>query len=114
MAVLEPPDPLKDLAHGVQAEVNDLRSAQPAVNQKAYGIMEWWRMPTGGAVGMPRFKAFPSWGVLVRKFSLCSPSSAAAERVFSLLKLVLSKQDFRKLGDLIETSLLLRVNDYNV
>ena len=61
----------------------------PRINAVAYGVMEYWRRDVDASSGQARFEAFPAWGKLLRKIALCCPSSAAAERVFSLLKLVL-------------------------
>ena len=96
--------------------IDDLRSETHHVTKKAYAIMEWWRR-SGNKIAdtaVPRFKAFPAWGALIQLISLCVPSSAAVERVFSQLKLCLSAQRTRLLQDDIETSLLLRVNDVPV
>jgi len=50
--------------------------------------MEWWRCTGAGNsdTGVPRFKAFPAWGRLLKLISLCTHSSSAVERVFSQLK----------------------------
>ena len=85
------------------------------MNEKAYSVMEWWRRHTShGSDGKPRFEAFPAWGKLVQMIALCCPSSAAAERVFSLLKLCLSKLKQNKLGDDVESSMLMRGNDIDM
>ena len=96
--------------------VNELRSEQPHVTKKAYAIMEWWRCTgaNNADTGLPRYKAFPSWGRLIKLIALCVPSSASVERVFSQLKLCLSAQRNAMLIDEIETSLILRVNDVAV
>ena len=96
--------------------VNELKDEQPSVTKNAYAIMEWWRCTgsTNADTGMPRYKAFPSWGKLLKLISLCVPSSASVERVFSQLKLCLSAQRNAMLIDELETSLLLRVNDVAV
>ena len=81
---------------------------------KAYSIMEWWRLTTNiesADIGTPRFKVYDSWGKLLLMISLCVPSSAAVERVFSLLKLCKSKNKGDMLHDEMEASMLLRYND---
>ena len=45
-----------------------------------------------------------------RKIFLCQPSSAAAERAFSLLKASFNEQQDSALEDYIETSLMLQYN----
>ena len=91
-----------------------LRSESSKVNMKAYSIMEWWRLTTNlesADIGTPRFKLYNSWGKLLSMISLCVPSSAAVERVFSLLKLCKSKEKGKMLHDEMEASMLLRYND---
>ena len=91
-----------------------LRSEYTEVNKKAYSIMEWWRLTTNedsADIGTPRFKVFGSWGKLLLLIALCVPSSAAVERVFSLLKLCKSKDKYRMLHDEMEAAMFLRYND---
>ena len=79
--------------------IEGLQSEARHVTKKAYAIMEWWRC-SGNKItdtSVPRFKAFPAWGELLKLISLCVPSSAAVERVFSQLKLCLSAQRTRLL-----------------
>ena len=78
--------------------------------------MEWWRCTgaNNADIGLPRYKAFPSWGRLIKLIALCVPSSKSVERVFSQLKLCLSAQRNKMLIDKIETYLILRVNDVAV
>ena len=97
-------------------EADDLRSEQHHVTKKAYAIMEWWRCTgsTNADTALPRYKAFPAWGNLLKLIALCVPSSAAIERVFSQLKLCLSAQRAKLLQDEVETSLILRINDVPV
>ena len=66
--------------------------SSPVVTKKAYAIMEWWRCTgaNNADTGLPRYKAFPSWGRLKKLIALCVPSSASVERVFSQLKFCLS------------------------
>ena len=80
-----------------------LKSGQNAVANKAYAVMEWWRRPCAPVPGsQPRWKAFPGWGALLRRVALVPPTSAAAERVFSLLNIALGKQMQSQLADRIE------------
>ena len=79
--------------------------------------MEWWRLITSSDssdVGSPRFKVFYSWGRLVDLIALCVPSSAAVERVFSLLKLCKGKDKGLMSCDELEASMITRVNDLQV
>ena len=95
--------------------VKAVRKESNAVIKKAYAILEWWRLPSSAAPGAkPRHEAFPAWGRLLRLIALVSPSSGAAERMFSLLKLILGDQRHGQLGETVEASLLLRHNDVDV
>ena len=64
--------------------------------------------------GLPIFKVFSSWGKILSLISLCVPSSAAVERVFSLLKPCKIKNKGDMLHDEMEASMLLRYNDIAV
>ena len=50
----------------------------------------------------------PKWSAPARKVILIQPSSAAAERIFSLLKATFSEQQELALNDYIETSIMLQ------
>ena len=52
----------------------------------------------------------PAWKALAEKAALLQPSSAAAERVTSMLKYLLSEQQCSAKEDLVESSLRLRYN----
>ena len=96
--------------------VSELKSEQHHDTKKAYAIMEWWKYTrsNNADTGLPRYKAFPSWGRLIKLIALCVPSSASVERVFSQLKLCLSAQRNAILIDEFEIPLILRVNDVAV
>jgi hypothetical protein len=55
-------------------------------------------------------RALPAWCAIVAKLSLLQPSSAAAERVFSILKRVYGPGQTRALNDGIELSVMLQFN----
>ena len=79
--------------------------------------MEWWHLTTStdsSTIGLQRFKVFDSWGEMLSLISLCVPSSAAVERVFSLLKLCKATNKTEILHDELEGSMLMRVNDVHV
>ena len=52
----------------------------------------------------------PHWCALVQKLLLIQPSSAAAERVFSLLASAFTSQQDSALQDCLEASVMLRYN----
>ena len=63
--------------------------------------LEWWRRHEG---------SLPYWTGAFRKVLLVKPSSAAAERVFSLLKATFSDQQDSALQDYLESSIMLQYN----
>jgi len=112
-AHVEIPNTVKDLKR--KELIRELMNDQKGVNMEAYGAMEWWRLPVSTDVNsLPRIEFFPHIGNIVKKVVLCLPSSAPAERVFSILKLVLSKQDYAKLRDNYELACWLLCNDLDV
>ena len=64
--------------------------------------VEWWKLNAG---------ELPYWSTAARKVLVLQPSSAATERVFSLLKASFSDQQESTLQDYIETSLMLQYNN---
>ena len=58
--------------------------------------------------------SLPAWATAARKVLLVQPSSAASERVFSLLKNSFGDQQQCALQDYIETSLMLQYNNHLV
>ena len=91
-----------------------LKSDVGKTNHKAFAILEWWRLNSNRhkqELGVSVFKVFHSWGKLFQLISLCVPSSASVERVFSLLKLCKSDSKEKMLHDELEASLLMRFND---
>ena len=57
-------------------------------------------------------KLLPSWSMEARKLFLSQPTSAAAERAFSLLKALFNYRQEVALEDYIETSLMLQYNGH--
>ena len=53
---------------------------------------------------------FPAWAEAARIVFAFSPNSAAAERIFSLLKVMFGDQQMTALADIIQTALMLRYN----
>jgi hypothetical protein len=54
--------------------------------------------------------SLPTWSDTAKKILLIQPSSAAAERVFSLLRNTFNEQQNSCLEDYLETSLMLQYN----
>ena len=85
----------------------DLKAELPSYVAKAEGIdsgycvLKWWK---NASVDLPH------WSVLARQVLLVQPSSAAAERVFSLLSNSFNEQQLNALEDYIEASIMLQYN----
>ena len=77
----------------VQAAVDDV---DPSVDAQ-----DWWER---------HMEDLPHWSTAFKLVLLVQPSSAAAERVFSLLQNSFSQRQSSSLEDYIETSLMLQYN----
>ena len=93
----------------LHGSLNSLKSELPAYLAAAEDVspdlcpLEFWR----------RHKdSLPSWAAALRKVLLVQPSSAASERVFSLLKQSFGEQQTLSLQDYIEASLMLQYNKH--
>ena len=84
---------LKAELHKYMTAVEDL---EPNVD-----IIEWWK---------GHEQDLPFWSSALKAVLLVQPSSAASERVFSLLQNSFSHQQFSSLEDYIELSLMLQYN----
>lgn len=65
--------------------------------------LEWWRMTSS---------EIPTWSACACKLLLVQPSSAASERVFSILKASFHEQQDNSLQDYIKTSVMLQFNKH--
>ena len=63
--------------------------------------LKWWKMNS---------QQLPTWAASAKKVLLVQPSSAASERVFSLLKASFNDQQDFTLQDYLEASLMLQYN----
>ena len=90
---------------------------------EAYQVVLWWRSKYSCLVEAPtlteqqaqrRCVLLPKFGTLLVMMCLLQPSSAASERVFSLLNSMFGKDRLHCLRDLVEGSLFLRVNKEDV
>ena len=88
-------DGLKEELPSYFAKVTDI---DPSID-----ILQWWNQNES---------ALPCWAAAARKVLLVQPSSAASERVFSLLKASFNPQQQSSLQDYIETSLMLQYNGH--
>ena len=57
----------------------------------------------------PHEQDLPQWSLVAKKVILLQPSSAAAERVFSLLNSSFSEQQQNSLEDYVEASVMLQL-----
>ena len=89
------------------SELERLKAELPTYIAKADGIssdlsaLEWWKLNSTD---------LPSWSNGVKKVLAIQPSSAAAERVFSLLNTGFGDLQENSLRDYIEASVMLRFN----
>ena len=66
-------------------------------------LLEWWRR---------NCEDIPTWSSCARKVLLVQPSSAASERVFSILQASFHEQQDNSLQDYIESSLMYQYNKH--
>ena len=59
-------------------------------------------------------KEFPTWALAMQIVGSFTPNSAAAERVFSMLKFMFGDTQMRALADMIQAALMLRYNGRKV
>ena len=59
-------------------------------------------------------KKFPTWALAMQIVGSFTPNSAAAERVFSLLKLMFGDAQMSALADMIQAALMLKYNQRKV
>jgi hypothetical protein len=59
-------------------------------------------------------KEFPTWALAVQIVGSLTPNSAAAERVFSMLKLMFGDMQMTALMDMIQAALMLKYNNRKV
>ena len=66
-------------------------------------ILDWWKANEG---------SLPHWSSAAQKILLIQPSSAAAERVFSVLNDSFGQKQTQSLEDYVETSIMMQFNGY--
>ena len=59
-------------------------------------------------------KEFPTWALAMQIVGSLMPNSAAAERVFSMLKLMFGDAQMTALADMIQAALMLKYNKRTV
>ena len=85
----------------LKAELPDY-IARAADTSADFPVLDWWKQ---------NGSALPSWAGAAKKILLLQPS-AAAERVFSILKCSFGEQQDNSLQDYIESSLMLQYNKH--
>ena len=88
---------LKDELPGYTAKANSI----PDVCNDLIDTLPWWKATT---------QDLPCRAAAVQKMVLVQPSSAAAERVLSLLVTMFGDQQHEALEDYLEAALMLRIN----
>ena len=88
------------LIPGLKSELAAYKAACAEL-PKDVDILRWWRLQRA---------KLPSWVKLLRLVLLLSPSSAAVERVFSIMRRTFHEQQDAALADMIRTSLMLQYN----
>ncbi len=101
-------DSLKVLPFIKNPLITNLKTELPAYMSKAEDVLptvsktEWWKKHA---------QELPFWSSACKSILLLQPSSAAAERVFSLLNNSFKEQQYSSLEDYIETSIMLQYNE---
>ena len=101
-------DDLKVFPFFLQSTLEGLKAELPLYLSKADGVssevvkLHWWQAHE---------KELPKWSGACKQVLLVQPSSAAAERVFSLLENSFNNRQNSSLEDYIETSLMLQYNN---
>ena len=96
---VDPPDP-----RGVSTREVHFRTWQDDIGEKGRRIWEWWKVRMVGSSKWPR------WSLALRLCVLVQPSSAAIERVFSQLKLIVDAIGTNELEETLEYRMFKRVN----
>jgi len=76
-----------------------------AVNEFTKTVLSFWR---------GRVRELPSWAKAARIVFAMAPSSAACERVFSLLKAMFGEDQSSALADMLQGSLMLKYNAHRL
>ena len=87
-----------------------MHARRPAVHMggcrlHSRGLLKWWRINN---------PPFPTWAKAARIIFAMAPSSAASERVFSLVKSMFGKEQLSSLADFVQGSVMSRYNKRNV
>lgn len=96
--------PFFDANNVIQPLQGELAAYQALTDDVAaeINVLEWWSQHS---------KEILSWASACKQILLLQPSSAASERVFSLLQNSFNNRQERALEDYIETSLILQYNN---
>ena len=96
--------PFFDVDNVIQPLQRELAASQALTDDVAgeINVLEWWSQHS---------EEVPSWAIACKQVLLLQPSSAASERVFSLLQNSFNNRQEQALEDYIETSLILQYNN---
>ena len=109
---LNSPQSRSPLLEGMGLEITEFHSTLKHVDARAFdrddptaftaAVLEWWRCHA---------RHIPNWAIAARIMFAISPSSAAAERVFSILANSFGSTRDSALEDLVEGTLQVRFNE---
>ena len=92
--------PFVDNLASLKSELASYLAKSDSLNS-SMDIVSWWKQYTHD---------LPAWSAAAKKVLVVQPSSAAAERVFSILNSTFKEQQQNSLQDYIETSVMLSYN----
>ena len=90
------------ITSGLKDELPDYLARASGTSQDI-DVLEWWKLNAS---------TLPNWSEAAKKIFLLQPSSAAAERVFSVLKNSFDEHQIHSLQDYIESSVMLQYNKH--
>ena len=89
----------------------DFQDRDEQISSKAFRVQKWWNQKKSSRSLFKRYEYYRNFGVLVTHLALFQPSSAASERVFSILQKFFSDGQTSCLQDLKETTCKLVYNN---
>ena len=94
--------PFSQILHNLKAELSSYLAAASSATAST-DTLEWWECHE---------EVLPHWAAAVRAVVLIQPSSAAAERVFSILNSSFGPQQEACLQDYVQSSVMLQYNKH--
>ena len=88
----------------------EFQDSAKQISRKAFQVQKWWNQKVSKRSMYKRYELYKNFGVLVAHLALFQPSSAASERVFSILEQYFSDSQIACLQDLKEATCKLIYN----